>query len=216
MQNLGTDEKTPGAAVHNTALKQGQQQQPPRNPSTHLAMHPKLQPLPSSLLTALGRSNRQDQLAKALESLDPPVNLRQHRDGRLYPVGVAAYGLDLMVQCTNPEADEAQRLWGLHSITLHTAASDAVNPWRFAWPDGVEADTVNAAGIAKLFGVDGDEAALVSPGMTCFMLPGSEGQTWSMVCMFDPNTQRLQTLSLVRSGEWVSDPQTDDSVKKSA
>lgn len=177
-------------------------------------MHPKLQPLPPSLLMALGRSNRQDQLAQALESLDPPVNLRQHRDGRPYPVSVAAHGLDLMVQCTNPEADEAQRLWGLHSITLHTAASDSVNPWRFAWPDGVEPGTVNAAGIAKLFGVEGDEAALVSPAMTCFMLPGSDGQTWSMVCMFDHNTLRLQTLSLVRTGEWVSDVQNDGSVTK--
>ena len=166
-------------------------------------MHPRLQPLPPSLTTALGRSNRQDQLTQALESLDPPINLRRHGDGRLYPVSVAVHGLDLMVQCTNPEAEEAQRLWGLHSITLHTAASASSHPWRFAWPEGFDPHTVKAADVAKLFDIEGEEMAMTAPGMTCCQLPGFEGQTWSMICMFDPATQRLQSLSLVRTGEWV-------------
>lgn len=131
-------------------------------------MHPKLHPLPPSLLSALGRSNRQDQLANGLASWTPPVQLRQHRDGQLYPVRVGAHGLDLMVQCTNTEADEAQRLWGLHSLTLHTAASDPAHHWAFAWPEGVDPNTIKAASMAELFGVGGDESALVTPTMACF------------------------------------------------
>lgn len=166
-------------------------------------MHPKLQPLPQTLLCALGCSNRQEQLANALASMTPPVPLRQHRDGKPYPVRVASHGVDLMVQCTNPEADEAQQQWGLHSITLHTAASDPAHPWSFSWPEGLDPATANAADVAQLFGMAGDESALVTPAMACFSVPGLTGQTWSMVCIFDPQTERLHTLSLIRSGEWL-------------
>lgn len=168
-------------------------------------MHPKLQPLPQSLLSALGRSNRQDQLANGLASLTPPVKLRQHRDGKLYPVRVESYGVDLMVQCTKPDADEPQQSWGLHSFTLHTAASDPAHPWSFAWPEGLDPSTVKAADVTQLFGMVGDESALITPTMTCFSVPGLNGQTWSMVCMFDPQSERLHTLSLIRSGEWLCD-----------
>lgn len=168
-------------------------------------MHPKLQPLPQSLLGALGRSNRQDLLANGLASMTPPVQLRQHRDGQLYPVRVETHGLDLMVQCTNPEADETLRLWGLHSLTLHTAASDPIHYWPFAWPEGLDPDTSKAADLAQLFGVGSDESALVTPTMACFSVPGFGGLTWSMVCMFDPQTERLKTLSLIRSGDWLFD-----------
>jgi hypothetical protein len=51
----------------------------------------------------------------------------------------------------------------------------------------------------------GDESALVTPTMTCFSVPGLNGQTWSMVCMFEPQSERLHTLSLIRSGEWLCD-----------
>jgi hypothetical protein len=114
--------------------------------------------------------------------------------------------LDLMVQCTNPEANEPQQLWGLHSFTLHTTASDPAQPWSSAWPEGLDPNTFKAADVAQLFGVTGDESALVTPAITCFSLPGLNGQTWSMVCMFDPQTLRLNTLSLVRTGAWRSDP----------
>lgn len=174
-------------------------------------MHPNLQPLPQSLLSALGRSNRQDQLATGLASMAPPVQLCQHRNGQLYPVRVESHGLDLMVQCTNPDADQSQQLWGLHSFTLHTAASDPIHPWTFAWPEGMDPNTFKAADVAQLFGVACDESALVTPTMTCFSLSGVAGQTWSMVCMFSPQSERLHTLSLIRHGEWLSD-QTDAAV----
>jgi hypothetical protein len=168
-------------------------------------MHPKLQPLPQSLLCALGRSNRQDQLANSLASMTPPVHLRQHRNGQLYPVQVESHGVGLMVQCTHPDADEPQQLWGLHSFTLHTSASDPAHPWSFAWPEGLDPATAKAADVAQLFGVVSDESALVAPTMTSFSVPGLNGQTWLMVCMFDPQTERLHTLSLIRSGEWLLD-----------
>jgi hypothetical protein len=171
-------------------------------------MHAKLQSLPQSLLSALGRSNRQDQLATGLASMTPPVQLRQQRHGQLYPVRVESHGLDLMVQCTNPESDEPQQLWGLHSFTLHTTTSDPAHPWSFAWPEGMDPNTFKAADVAQLFGMVGDESALVTPSMTCFSLPGVDGQTWSMVCMFCPQSERLHTLSLIRTGEWLFD-QTD-------
>jgi hypothetical protein len=165
-------------------------------------MHPNLKPLPLSLLSNLGKTHRQDQLANGLAAFPQPVtNLRQHRTG-LYTVRVVSQGLDLMMECTNPEAEEAQRQWGLHSFTLHTAASGRPHAWAFAWPEGLEPDTATASDVARLFSAPDDETMLVTPTMTCGLLPGLDGQVWSMLCAFDGNSQLLQNLTLVRMGEW--------------
>ena len=168
-------------------------------------MHPNLKPLPHALVSALGRCHRQDALVNALAALPQPVlDLRQTRSGKPYSVRVVPHGLDLMLQCINPDADEPLRIWGVQSITLHTHLSEPSNFWAFQWPEGVDPATAKATNIAQLFGADDPESALLTPTMTCFGVPGYEGQVWNMVCVFDSDTECLETFSLVRANEWVN------------
>ncbi len=170
-------------------------------------MHPNLTPLPHSLISALGRCHRHDALADGLARLPQPVlNLRQTRGGKVYSVRVPSQGLDLMLQCINPQAPEPQQVWGLQSITLHTALSEPDHCWPHEWPQGIT-PTTQATDIGRLFGADNADAdsSIVTPTMTCFSVQGFDGQTWNMVCTFDSDTECLQTLSLIRAGDWIAE-----------
>lgn len=171
-------------------------------------MHPNLKTLPHSLMSALGKCHRHDALADGLARLPQPVlNFHQTRGGKPYSVRVLPQGLDLMLQCINPDAKEPEQIWGMQSITFHTAASEPENFWPYEWPEGVDPATTRAADISRLFLANEDsESALITPTMTCFSVAGFEGQVWSMVCVFDSDTDCLETLSLVREGEWVNEP----------
>ena len=141
----------------------------------------------------------------ALAALPQPVlDLRQTRGGKPYNVRVVPHGLDLMLHCINPDADEPLRIWGVQSITLHTPLSEPSNFWAFQWPEGVDPATAKATNIAQLFGADDPESALLTPTMTCFGVSGYEGQVWNMVCVFGSDTECLETFSLVRANEWVN------------
>lgn len=171
-----------------------------------LEMHPNLKPLPRSLLSALGRCHRHDELAEGLAHLPQPVlNFRQTRGGKPYSVRVLPQGLDLMLQCINSDAAEPEQVWGLQSITLHTALSEPDNFWPYDWPEGMAPATARAKDISQLFGVDDAESAILTPTMTCFSVVGFEGQEWNMVCTFDSDTECLETFSLIRAGNWVTD-----------
>lgn len=176
-------------------------------PARNNMVHSNLKPLPLSLVSALGRCQRHDALAEALVALSPPVlDLRQTRSGKPYNVRVVPHGLDLMLQCMNPDAGEPLRIWGVQSITLHTRLSEPSNFWAFPWPEGVDPTTTKATDISQLFGVVDPESALLTPTMTCFSVPGFEGQVWNMVCVFDSDTDCLETFSLVRANEWLNVP----------
>ncbi|GKS95367.1 hypothetical protein [Acidovorax sp. SUPP2825] len=167
-------------------------------------MPSRFHPLPDLLLRSIGRYNRQHLLNRVLRSLDPPVlDLRQGHGTDPYPVGVESQGLDLMLQCMDPSLPEKEQLWGLHALTFHTPLSRPGKPWQGEWPQGLEVATATAGDVVALLADKDDEAVLALPGMACFRVPGFDGQTWAVQCVFDGPGKTLKTLSLVRTGEWV-------------
>ena len=167
-------------------------------------MHPKLSPLPTVLLRNLGRSGHLDDLAALLAPLGiAPHSLRQHQYGQPYRLSLATHGLGLTLQCVNHDASEADMQWGLHSLTLHTAASDSSHHWTQAWPQGLDVEQVRAADLVRLLAVNPEEA-LATPTLACFAIEGMDGLTWALMAVFDPNNLKLQSLTLQRSGDWVT------------
>ena len=164
----------------------------------------RLSALPAPLLGNLGCVSERAALEDALTKLDLPTsNLYQLRGGDTYPVSSPGKGLDLILQCLNPHAPEANRLWGLHSLTLHTTRSDPANHWTKSWPGGINPDTATAGDIVSLLAEDDDDAVLMVDSMACFEVPGFDGRCWIVQCMFDPARKTLLTFSLIRSGEWI-------------
>ena len=167
-------------------------------------MHPHLGPLPAILLRNLGRTSRLDDLAQLLAPHGlAPDKLRQHHNGKPYSVSMPPYGIDMTLQCTNPDAAEDEMQWGLHSLTLHTAASNPTNHWTQPWPQGLEPEQARAADVVRLLAVNPDEA-MNTPTLVCFANDGMNDLTWALMAMFDPSSLKLQTLTLQRSGEWVA------------
>ena len=166
-------------------------------------MHPNLIPLPEALLRNLGRISNLDDLAQLLAAHGPaPDKLRQHNNGKPYSVSLTPHGIDLSLQCVNPDATQDQWRWGLHSHTLHTAASNPANHWTQPWPQGLEPEQARAADVVRLLAVDPEEA-MNTPTLVCFAIDGMDGLTWALMAVFDPGSFKLQTLTLQRSGEWV-------------
>ena len=121
-------------------------------------MHPRLIPLPDILLQNLGRTSRLDDLAQLLQSSDAPIrDLRQHRGGKPYSVSMAPHGIDLTLQCVNPDAAQDEWQWGLHSFTLHSAASNPANHWTQPWPQGLDPERARAADVVRLLATDAYE-----------------------------------------------------------
>ena len=166
-------------------------------------MPPGLIPLPGILLQNLGRTSSLNELAQLLQSHTAPIRtLRQHQNGKPYNVSTP-YGIDLTLQCTSPDAAEAERQWGLHSITLHTAASNPANHWTQPWPQGLDPEQARAADVVCLLASKPEEA-MNSPTLVCLAIDGMDGLTWALMAIFDPDSLKLQTLTLQRSGEWIA------------
>lgn len=167
----------------------------------------RLSPLPADLLSNLGYAVGHNVLEECLSRLDLPAsNLYRTQNGDLYRVSLSGHGLDLMLQCLNPHAPDAERRWGLHSLTFHATRSEPANYWRKEWPSGINPDTATAGDIVSLLAEDDDDAVLMTDGMACFEVPGFDDRRWIVQCMFDPNSKTLLTFSLVRSGDWVHPP----------
>jgi hypothetical protein len=154
--------------------------------------------LPLVLLHALGRSGPQEKLQSAVAAgRYAAAPLRQHNHGQPYIVH-ADHGLDLMLQCTTPDAAQAERLWGLHSFTLHAGE------WAGRWPEGLNPATATAQEVVRLFAPD-PETTLCTLAMVCFTITGQgEAQLWSVLCQFDSVSRQLQSFTLARVGEWLA------------
>jgi len=167
-------------------------------------MHPNLTPLPAILLRNLGRTSQLDELTHWLAPHDIPAErLRQRQNGKPYNVSLAPHGLDLTLQCINPDASEAEIQWGLHSLTLHTTASNPANHWTQPWPQGLDPEQARAADVVRLLATNPEEA-MVTPTLACFAIDGMDGLSWALMAIFDPGSSKLQTLTLQRSGDWVA------------
>ena len=167
-------------------------------------MHPHLAPLPNILLRNLGRASGLDDLAQLLAPHGiTSSQLRQHHNGQPYNVSLSPHGLTLTLQCTNPEATQDQWQWGLHALTLHTAASNPANHWTQPWPQGLDPEQARAADVVRLLAVNPEEA-MNTPTLVCFAIDGMGGLTWALMAIFDAGSLKLQTLTLQRSGEWVA------------
>lgn len=167
-------------------------------------MHPALSPLPPTLLRNLGCTSHLDDLAQLLAPHSiASGQLRQRQNGKPYSVSLAPHGLDLTLQCVNPDASEAEIQWGLHSLTLHTAASSPSKHWTQPWPQGLNPEQSRAADVVRLLAANPEEAML-TPTLVCFAIDGMGGLTWALMAIFDPSSLKLQTLTLQRSGDWVA------------
>jgi hypothetical protein len=151
--------------------------------------------LPQSLLNHLGASSRLDTLSD-LPQLPVPLNiLRRHKGADLYHVAINPQGLTLTLQCTNPNAQPDEQLWGLHGITLNAAT------WNGGWPTGLNPQEATAEDVLTLFAPNPEEVMNLHP-MLCFAIEGMAGQTWSVMAMFDSATKKLSTFGLIRVGDW--------------
>ena len=158
-------------------------------------MHQSLNSLPQSLLHHLGAFSRLDTLAE-LPQVPVALNtLRQSSSGEPYHVSLDAQGLTLTLQCINPTAQPEEQLWGLHGITLDAAG------WGGGWPAGLNPHEATAADLVALFAPNPEEVMNLHP-MLCFAVEGMGGQASSVLAVFDSQSKKLSTFSLLRVGEW--------------
>lgn len=147
------------------------------------------------LLNHLGACSRLDTLAELPQVTVPLNTLRQHKSGEPYHVAIGASGLTLTLQCTNPNAQPDEHQWGLHGITLNAAT------WDGGWPTGLNPQEATADDVVTLFAPNPQEVVNMHP-MLCFAVEGIASQTWSVMAMFDAESKKLSSFSLLRVGEW--------------
>lgn len=174
-------------------------------------MHPHFLSLPQPLLHHLGGWQTPTSLAQALvhaAQLPAPDHnaqgLVQHlRQNTASQTCLSLDGLDVLLHRA-PDAsgrDAAEPAWGLHSLCWHTGAVSET-PWRGAWPEGIDPQTVRPAQLVQRLAREPEEA-LSAPGMVCFEVDGHDGRRWALLGLFDASGQRLHSLHLSRVGDWV-------------
>lgn len=165
-------------------------------------MHPKLSPLPDVFLQHLGRFSRLDYLVAAFKQRQYAPSLCVPHDGQPYTISTP-YGVDLKLQCANPLDAPAEQLWGLCSLSFHTALSNPLNHWKDPWPEGIHPGSVTAQEMADQLASE-DEEVLLTPTMACFVVPGVGDQQWTLLGHFHQHSKKLLTLSLLQAGHWVA------------
>ena len=151
--------------------------------------------LPPLLLNHLGASSGLDTLTELQQVAVPLSTLRQHKNGEQYHVAIDAHGLTMTLQCTNPNAQPEEHLWGLHGITL------SASTWDGGWPTALNPHEATANDVVALFAPNPEEVMNLHP-MLCFAIEGLGGQTCSVLAVFDSQSKKLSTFSLLRVGEW--------------
>jgi len=140
---------------------------------------------PSALWSALGRCGRPVAVAHTLQPLRPQAGWFRTEISP-YPVRLAAQGVDLMLQCINPDAPEPERLWGLNSWTSSTGSGTSTT-----FQD-----------LAKVFG----EPLLNVDRMAIFEAADEQGRKWCAHCQLD-DRKSLQALTIMRQGAWLPFPE---------
>ncbi|MBV8621358.1 MAG: hypothetical protein JOY84_21040 [Curvibacter sp.] len=156
--------------------------------------------IPDFLLSSLGCASQHLYLSDGLVAQGcSPDSLLQISGGRNYPFRIPDLGMSLMLQCLNPKAPQTSLLWGLHAISLHGAPLHGQSPW----PGGLTPGQSTAEDVAQCFGLSAD-TALLTPELVCFSHAVQQRRPWAVQCEFDRATSRLHTLSLIRTGDWVT------------
>ena len=177
-------------------------------------MPTRFHPIPDSLLQLLGQATAWPAWQQALrrQELELPdlrapasqessfMQIPGPQEPRL--VRLSDQGLDLMLQCLNPERPSEQYLWGLQALIFHTALSDPLHYWKGAWPANLQPEAATAASIVSLYAEDDDDAVLMHDAIVCFEVPSFEGRRMVVQCLFDLGSKTLLTLSLIRGSEW--------------
>lgn len=88
-------------------------------------------------------------------------------------------------------------VWGLQSLTLHTAASETGEAWSGEWPDALPADQSTIHHTNAIFG----EPLLHSQGIALYQMQSPKGLSWAVHCMFS-EWNKLQHLTFVRMHDW--------------
>lgn len=97
------------------------------------------------------------------------------------------------------DANEAPELtvWGLQSITLHTAISEMGDEWPGAWPSTLPAAKAGIAHSNACFG----EPLLHAQNIALYQIQSPLGLDWVAQCMFT-SQGGLQHLSFIKMHDW--------------
>ena len=69
------------------------------------------------------------------------------------------------------------------------------------WPAGLNPHETNADDLVALFAPNPEEVMNLHP-MLCFAVEGMGGQACSVLAVFDSQSKKLSSFSLLRVGEW--------------
>ncbi len=97
------------------------------------------------------------------------------------------------------EANEAPELavWGLQSITLHTAVSEMGDEWHGEWPQSLPAEKTTINHTNACFG----EPLLHAQNIALYQIKSPLELDWVAQCMFT-DMGRLQHLTFVKMHDW--------------
>ncbi|QIL80766.1 hypothetical protein G7047_13275 [Diaphorobacter sp. HDW4A] len=97
------------------------------------------------------------------------------------------------------EADDTPELaiWGLQSITLHTAVSEMGAEWPGQWPDALPAGKSTITHTNACFG----EPLLHAQNIALYQIKSPSNLDWVAQCMFT-DLGRLQHLTFVKMHDW--------------
>ena len=90
-----------------------------------------------------------------------------------------------------------QAVWGLQSVTLHTAVSEMGDEWPGEWPDILPAEKSTITHTNACFG----EPLLHAQGIALYQIQSPQGLDWVAQCMFT-GLGRLQHLTFVKMHDW--------------
>lgn len=104
--------------------------------------------------------------------------------------------------------DPARAVWGLQSVTLHTAVSETGDEWLGEWPNVLPAGQSTLMHANACFG----EPLLYAHGIALYQIQSPSGLDWVAQCMFNHQGE-LQHLSFIRMHDWR--PLTENSPEPS-
>lgn len=154
--------------------------------------------IPAPLLRHLGAHSRLNSLLELPEMAGIDVaDVRQSLSQDSYVVNLGNHGLSLTLQCINSDSLPSEQKWGLQGINVNAVKRQGIGP------DAPAAYEMTSGDVLQLFGVKADdELVMHMHPLLCFSAEGIDQQAWGVTAVLDESSKKLQTLSLLRVGEW--------------